>query len=203
MKQLITRSIIRPNIKPLIKPAIISLFVIIASAWTVHLFKGKNSKLEPRNSDSPQEYMSEATLFKYTPSGLLKEQMAAESWTYYPIQQQSFLIKPHFIVYRRDNTVWEIDAERGSISQPTLASIDAIELMDEVKIERLKTSAVLPVVVKTDFIRYCPKLETLETDSDVTLNKPGLTVSGRGLRAFLDKGRMELLHDVKTSFETS
>lgn len=148
----------------------------------------------------PQEYMVKAFVTQYTPEGTLKNQMSADYWAYFPTTKASILTIPHVTVYKPDGTVWHIDAKHGQLQQPTLGSIDKITLEEDVILMRPETLKAIPIKLETKTLHYHPKKQFAESDALITMNKPGLKVTGLGLRAFLDKGSVELLHNVKTYY---
>lgn len=148
----------------------------------------------------PQEYMVKAFVTIFTEKGDLKNQLSADYWAYFPTTKTSTLIAPHLTVYKADGTLWHVDAKHGSLQQPTIASIEKIILQDHVILERPQTNKAIPIKLETELLDYHPKKQFAESDQFITMTKPGLKVTGTGLRAFLDKSSVELLHDVKTYY---
>ncbi len=151
-------------------------------------------------ASQPEEYMSEVKVWNYTEEGHLKHYISANYWAYIPETASSRLTAPHLIVYKPDQTIWKIDAERGNVKQPNIGRIDQVELLGGVVLERPSTQTEAPIKVETQVIRYQPKKQYAETDEFITLTKPDLKITGTGMRAFLDKSFVELLHNVKTSY---
>jgi len=148
----------------------------------------------------PQEYMTNLTLTTYNEDGSLKDSLSAQHWAYLPEQNLSVVEKPHLTVYKPDQTFWNIDALHGKIEQPTLGSIEKITLQEKVTLERPQSATASFILVKSNEMQYLPKIQYAKTDELVTITKQGLQVTGTGMRAFLDKGSMELLHNVKTFY---
>lgn len=148
----------------------------------------------------PQEYMTQVSMWSYTETGQLKNEMSANYWAYLPETKASQLNEPHLIVYKPDNTLWHIKSKKGRILQPTVGVIDEVELMEDVEIERPGSAKVMPLKLETSVIRYRPKTEYAETDQFITMTKPDLKITGTGMKAFLDKNFVELLHNVKTYY---
>ncbi len=152
------------------------------------------------NEKNPQEYMTHFLVTVFTPEGSLKNKLTANYWAYQPETQGSTLTTPHIIIYKPDGSLWTIDAERGFIKQPNIGIIDQIIFNDHVVINRPATSEFIPMTLETDELLYQPSKEYAESDQFVVMTKPGLKISGIGMRAFLDRGFVELLHNVKTYY---
>jgi LPS export ABC transporter protein LptC len=150
-----------------------------------------------------QEYMKNLLTTTYTESGMLKNKIYAAYWAYLPLQQQSTLIAPHMIHFKPDGTEWHITAKHGLTKQPTLGGIEEIELWDKVCLERMVNTNNAPILVETEKLCYHPKKQFAESENTITMTKPDGQVTGTGLRAFLEKNSVELLHNVKTYYDTT
>lgn len=175
------------------------LLAVACSLWLI-LPNNLEEKMSFRAMKHPEEYMSNVSLKTYTIDGLLKNELHAEYWAYLPEKNCSELTTPHLTVYKPDKTVWHIDAKQGRVSQPSLAKVQEVELSDHVVIRRPATAKSVPIKLETAQIRYQPDKEYAESDEFVSLSKPNLTVTSQGMKAFLDRGFVELLHDVKTYY---
>lgn len=153
-----------------------------------------------RIDKKPQEYMSQVSVTTYTEVGQLKNELSAHYWAYLPELESSNLTKPHLTVYKADGTIWHIDAKEGAASQPTLGAIDSIQLKNDVVLQRQASRNTYPIRLETTALNYQPKKQYAETDQFITMTKPGLKITGRGLRAFIEQGTVELLHNVTTLY---
>lgn len=168
------------------------------------LFFVKTQDQKPQNNTfaekKPQEYMTDFLVTIFTKEGGLENKLSAHYWAYQPEKAGSNITKPHLIIYKPDGSLWTIDANHGFIKQANIGKLDQIHLHSQVVIYRSATSAFVPLKLETDKLFYEPSKEYAETDQLVVMTKPGLKISGIGMRAFLDKSFVELLHDVKTSY---
>jgi len=153
------------------------------------------------NSFSAKEYMQGVAVTEYKIDGQLQNQLLAQHWHYIPSAGHSLFKSPHLTVYKPDGSAWHIRSEHGRAYHKTLGStIDDITLWQSVSIERPASANIVPVLLETSELCYKPKNAFLSSDQKVTLNKPGLVITGVGLRAFLNKSLIELLSDVKTHY---
>lgn len=156
-----------------------------------------------RIATKPQEYMRQVSVWAFTETGDLKHYLSADYWAYLPSTQSSILTTPFLTIYKPDKTLWNIQAKKGNIQQPTLGHIDQVELSGTVILHRPATANVMPIKLETENLRYQPKIQYAETEHFITMTKPDLKITGVGMRAFLEKSSVELLHNVKTFYETA
>jgi len=148
----------------------------------------------------PQEYMVNAFVTIFTEGGSLKNELSAKYWAYLPEKKKSTFNTPHLTIYKPDGTLWHIDAQKGEAIQPNIGTIEKVILQKKVVLERPGSSVADPIQVNTEEMDYYPKNQYAENQKFVQMNKPGLTITGVGLRAFLENGSVELLQDVKTFY---
>ncbi len=165
-------------------------------------FMQYNQTVHPEQSTNrqPQEYMMNVHVNSFTEEGHLKNAMSARYWAYLPTQKMSALDAPKLTVYKSDNVVWHIQAKHGQAKQSSLASIDQITLQQNVVLERPETLYAAPLRLESEELQYQPEIQYVKTDQQVTIRKPGIKMTGIGMRAFLDKESMELMQNVKTYY---
>ncbi len=178
------------------------LFSIIIAAFGLIWFLDplKTTTTPMRMLKHPQEYVKSATTWEFSPEGALKSELNVSFWAYLPETDTSRLIKPHLTVYKPDHSIWHIDAKRGVLKQPTLGTIEDIELFEQVVLLQPSTPQNPYIKLETESLRYNPEKNYAETHDLITMTKPDMKVMGRGMQAFLDKNTVSLLHDVKTYF---
>ena len=151
----------------------------------------------------PQEYMKAVELTIYDTQGAIKNALSADYWAYSPQTEHSILNKPKLIIYKPDHTVWEIVAKHARVNQPNIGAIESIALSKDVVLQSSQhtaTTQIAQVTVETQSLDYQPEKQYAETAQFVKMTKPALTITGIGLRAFLENNWVELLHDVKTYY---
>lgn len=182
---------------------LIVLGVVCFAWWCIPHEKSPSQAPNAWLDKYPQEYMKTIAVWSYTEKGMLDHHLSADYWAYVPELQSSQLSVPHLTVYKPDNTVWHIDAKHGIVKQPSLGSIEQVELSDTVVLKRPAAKNSAPITLETEVLRYQPKKEYAETDKSITLTKPDLKITGEGMRAHLDNNSVELLHNVKSHFVAS
>lgn len=185
------------------KPITTAILLALISLGTFYFFKSDPTKelaLTTPLEIKPQEYMTQASVKIFEETGSLQEEISANYWAYLPSEQRSVLHLPYVTIYKQAGTTWTIQATSGFIKQPTLGTLEKIELQDKVLIKRLANKNNAPIKLTTQKLTYYPKTQFAENSELVTLTKPGLIITGIGLRAFLEKASVELLQEVKTHY---
>lgn len=149
----------------------------------------------------PQEYMQHAHIRVFNEQGFLKDELSVSNWAYRSEQSLSTLTAPFLTIHKPNGTIWTLRAKSGTITQPTLGDFEKIVLKETVVLERIQAHRTDPLKLETDELCYIPKEQSVTTEQRVTLNKPGLRMTGIGLRALLDQNTVTLLKDVKTEYK--
>lgn len=177
-----------------------TVLVLLLGFCTWRFYAEPLKEKKTRHTHFPQEYMKNVIVDAYSETGEKKHHLSADYWEYLPSKKASTLLTPHLIVYKPDKTVWQIDALEGHVTQPTLGSIEQLELSHQVVLQRPPSDHAVALKLETERLRYLPKKEFAETEERVTFFKPGAKVTGVGMRAYLDKQAVEILNDVQTQF---
>ena len=100
-------------------------------------------------------------------------------------------------MYRGDAVPWQARAERGWLS----ASGDVMLLQGEVFIWRNSRDGEPRIEIETRDMRVLTETDYGETDQPVVITTRHSRSRGVGMRAWLEKGRLELLSQVHTVFD--
>jgi len=178
------------------------LFLLLVFSMILLRYTQLIPTVRPMNASVlPQEYMKMVELTTYDTTGSLKNALYADYWAYSPQTEHSVLNRPKLVVYKPES-VWEIVANQAKVSQPNIGAIENIALTKNVVLQSTPLTADNDdiVTVETEALDYQPEKQYAETTQFVKMTKPALTITGTGLRAFLENNWVELLHDVKTYY---
>jgi LPS export ABC transporter protein LptC len=149
----------------------------------------------------PQEYLQHFSVTLFASQGSPAEILSAETWSYRPEHKSSYLNAPRLTLYKPQGIQWHISADQGQTLQFTLGQIEQIDLSGHVCIERSPSQTTPFVRLETTELRYQPQQHYAETAQFVKMTKPGLEITGQGLRAFLETNAVEILHHVQTVYK--
>lgn len=170
--------------------------------WWFHL---QNRHMQPhKDQTKPQEYMSNLVVANFDETGHLKEKLQAEYWAFIPRSGSSILQMPHVTVYKENGNVWHLSALKALAWHPTMRDkITQIDMSDNVIIERTAENDAVPTKITTDELRYFPPKEMLSSDSLITMQQPGISISGVGMLGYLDKNWIELRDKISTVYQAN
>ena len=179
------------------------ILICIAVQFAVIVYSLHQAKEQrPSFTKLPQqEYMQNITVTHFTEEGKIKDQLQARYWAYIPAKQASVLQDPHLHLFKANGAEWVVRAKRGEAHHPTLEiKPSKLELTEDVIIERIANNNFTPVIMKTSQLFYFPDLELAETAEFVEMHKPGLIISGVGLKSDLQENIVTLLSKVTTQY---
>lgn len=161
-----------------------------------------NTTVLNHKKDKPQEYMLQISTANYDEFGKIKESLSADYWEFNPNLGCSDLGKPHLTVYKQNGDIWHLNANKAVAWHPKINDkITKIEMQDGVVIERAENNQATPVKIETFALQYTPGTEIVTSTHFVSMQQPGLTISGYGLLGDLNRNWIEL-HDKITTIYT-
>ncbi len=178
--------------------ALVALLILAAcSAWMLH-------DLEPRllsTSDPPvqvPDYVVENFVTTMRDEeGQPRQRIEAVYMAHFPDTGNREFVEPRLVMYRGDAVPWQARAERGWLS----ASGDVMLLQGEVFIWRNSRDGEPRIEIETRDMRVLTETDYGETDQPVVITTRHSRSRGVGMRAWLEKGRLELLSQVHTVFD--
>ncbi|MBU1193027.1 MAG: LPS export ABC transporter periplasmic protein LptC [Gammaproteobacteria bacterium] len=151
----------------------------------------------PRNDGSqrhdPDAFIDDVDLSNLDASGQLTSRLWAKRMQHYPDDDSTTLDKPRLEMYRPAEPPWNLHAQQGWIS----SGGDEVLLEGDVKIRRDGKAGIHPVDIETGKLLIFPERDYAETDVAITYRSTGLEVHSIGMRAYLEKGQVELLNQVR------
>lgn len=173
-----------------------SLFAVVYWFFT----QTNNTQYMPTKA-KPQEYMSTLQITNFDDAGKPKQAMQAEYWEFVHSAGNSELIKPHVAIYKPNGEVWHLSSNRAVAWHPTINDkVTQVDMMDDVVIERPQQAQTTALKLKTSELQYIPDEEVIRTKQFVSLEQPGLNISGYGLLGYLDRNWIELHDKINTVY---
>lgn len=176
---------------------------IFTALFLVVLFFYLQNHVETPNTShhTPQEYMIDVTIVNYDTDGNPNKELEAKYWEFIKSLGQSNIRSPHVTIYKPNNEIWSLTANNAIAWHNSLQeNISKIDLINNVVIERLANATNQPAVFKTSTLHYLPSEEKFTTDEMVTMEQPGLSISGHGLLGYLNESWIELHDKITTTY---
>lgn len=167
--------------------------------WWFHLENRPHQKDERKTK--PQEYMADLNIVNYDELGNPKQRLQADYWAFIPLNGRSDLEKPHVTIYKPNGDVWHLSANQALAWHPTMADkIIQLDLIANVIIERTAENDGTPTKITTENMQYIPQDKILSSADYITMQQPGIIISGQGMLGYLDKNRIELHDNITTVY---
>ncbi len=129
--------------------------------------------------------------------GAPKRTLQAKRLAHYPDTDSNELEQPYIVLHHPEKPPWHVRSERGWIN----GEGKVILLLGAVKIWREETAENHRVDIETYDLRVLPDSDYGETDKAVLIRTPTTETRGIGMRAYLERGRVEILSKVHTRYE--
>lgn len=180
------------------------IFVLLslagASIWM------KNDSRDATTADADQQaktrhvpdyYMENFEMTTMDDQGRPGSLLVSDKMLHYPDDDSTELNEPVMTLYRETGKPWIVRSERGWVA----ADNELVLLSGNVIIERHSGPNNRPVTLYTDRLRIHPKTDFAETDQPVTMISENRKTTAVGMRAYVRKGQLQLLDDVRAHYE--
>ncbi len=182
-------------------PLVIVVLLISAGLWFAEsppqqlLGKRPTPQQKQRAADL---VIHDAKTRHFNEEGTLAYRVDAEKITFFQFERRdrADLTEPRILFYQEREPKWRTESRKGVAHN----NGERVVLSGDVKINELPEPG--GVRLDTQTITIKPREEYAETDKVVTITAGPNVTTGKGLRAFLKEDRVEILSDVKSSYET-
>jgi len=178
----------------------LSLGLILAACFCTWLLV-KNHHIDIQINTNlqkkPDAFMYHATYFQYDQKGYLHSRLETEKTTHFPYQNSALLTQPEYLIYSQNHLPWYVTSKNGS----TKDGINKIHLWDNVKLYQPPTATHPSTTIKTSIVDVFPLRSIATTKAQVTIIRPGTTITAQGLHANFKSNVVKLLSHAKGSYE--
>ena len=187
---------------PIKKIRSILLFAIIAALFAA---VGYWNISPERFLDKPQVAVNEAEIdyyatnahsVQYLPDGKLQYEMTADKVEHVKASDITLLTQPDLQMYRGTAFPWHVQSERGEVNPGGTE----VELIDSVRIARTDEKN-RQTLITTSRMTVFPQKQYAQTQQAVRIEGAGGVTTAKGMKAYLNDGRMNLLSNVRGQYE--
>ncbi len=129
--------------------------------------------------------------------GKRSHRIISPKMVHFPDDDTAEYDSPYMLVYRELGNPWQITARRGW----SAAKNDNILLTGDVVLNRKKSVHNEALKLETEQLLVRPDDEYAESDTAVVMYGENQKTTATGMRAYLAKGQIQLLDDVRTRYE--
>lgn len=151
-----------------------------------------------RSSEETSEYtLDDFVLSAMNDDGQLAFEVTAPRLAENPTDRSADIEAPEIVIYEAAEASWQVQAQNGWISHDA----KTLKLQGEVSIRRQPSDAEKPVTtIDTSNMTVFPRRQEARTNAPVEIRRPGLILSGVGMRANLRKERYQILSNVRVRY---
>lgn len=178
-------------------PGMLLLALTAASGWLYQALQREPGAIERADRHDPDFFMTNFVTRVMDKTGSLERELSADRLDHYPDTDTNELLAPSMKLYRGPEVAWQVVSERGWVS----ADQDVVLLQGQVTIWQDGENGERRLEIITRDMRVLPESEYAETDQAALIRTPRGETRGVGMRAYLDRGRLELLSQVRTTYD--
>lgn len=161
--------------------AVLLILIVIATVF----YQQSNPRTDNSNPVSkPDQYTFNATLYAYDEQGLVGSILHARKLVHFQDNNTTALTDPDMTTYTDKRQAWHIRAQHGLMQH----GIEVVHLWGDVVITQQGSAQQTQTTIQTTQITYHPKTAVLETDRQVKVARPGMTLNAQGMTANLKQG---------------
>ncbi|WPO99217.1 LPS export ABC transporter periplasmic protein LptC [Pseudomonas sp. HR96] len=141
-------------------------------------------------------YAINAHAKQFLPDGGIQYDMTADKVEHLQASQVSLLTNPDMNLYRGTVYPWHVTSERGEVNPDGTQ----VELIDSVRIARTDQKSRATVITSSRMTVF-PQKQYAQTEQDVRIDGAGGVSTGKGMKAYLNDSKINLLSNVRGLYE--
>ena len=145
-------------------------------------------------------FMANVDSIHYTSNGEVDYRFKANRITHFPNPEYSLVESPRFLVFREDESNWEINSTKGRVEIDPETNQERLLLHENVIINRISNDG-RQVNIFTDSLMIYPAEKNMRSDSDVTIESDGFVSSSRGFTADLNTNIVRQLSEGQMQYD--
>ncbi len=174
---------------------VIVIFVSLVGALLIYFESSSNPVPTTDNfvqSDRPDFFMEDISSIKLNNDGSIHYRLTASNLSHYTKIDRTELTNPQLTLYQTGRAPWELKAKMGTL----LDNGNTINLKNEVELVQKDQIKAVPTQLTTTEITIKPNEHFAVTDKPVTIHSTEGLTTAKGLKAFLNTNKIELLSEV-------
>lgn len=141
-------------------------------------------------------YAINAHSVQYLPDGKVQYEMTADKVEHLKTTEVTLVTTPDLHMYRGTQYPWHVQSVRAEVNPDGTE----VELIDKVRVARTDEKQ-RETIITTTRMTVFPQKQYAQTEQAVRIDGAGGTTTGKGMKAYLKDGRMDLLSNVRGQYE--
>ncbi|OLF55906.1 LPS export ABC transporter periplasmic protein LptC [Pseudomonas chlororaphis] len=175
---------------------IITVLFLAVGYWNISPERFLDKPVAQVDESAIDYYAINAHSVQYLPDGGLQYDMTADKVEHLKASEVTLLTNPDLHMYRGSAFPWHVQSKRGEVNPDGTQ----VELIDSVRVARTDEKN-RDLLITTTRMTVFPQKQYAQTDQDVRIDGAGGVTTGKGMKAYLKEGRMNLLSNVRGQYE--
>ncbi|MBU4635795.1 LPS export ABC transporter periplasmic protein LptC [Pseudomonas chlororaphis] len=175
---------------------IITVLFLAVGYWNISPERFLDKPVAQVDESAIDYYAINARSVQYLPDGKLQYEMTSDKVEHLKATEVTLLTKPDLQMYRGTAFPWHVQSEHGEVNPDGTQ----VELIDSVRVSRTDEKN-RDLLITTTRMTVFPQKQYAQTDQDVRIDGAGGVTTGKGMKAYLKDGRMNLLSNVRGQYE--
>ena len=176
---------------------LIVILLAIASGWIFESIEKNPILTKEKVRHDPDYFLHRFTATTMDANGKPSYKVTAKHLEHYPDDDSMKLQTPFFSFYENNIKTWTAQAHEATVVE----NGEKIHLSGEVVLNQIKISTKeIPAVLTAEQLTIEPKKDIAHTKSKINLRKGKNTIDAIGMRADLNKGRIEFLSKTRSHY---
>ena len=147
-------------------------------------------------NDTVDNRIINLNLVQYNASGALAHQLKTPLMTHIPNGNVNHFNEPRITIMQEKQEPWHIQSKEGY----SFDGGEKIIFKSQVQFEQMLAKNDGSNYFTTEELTYFPKIKIAQTDKDIHYVQPGSIVNAKGLKAWLNDKRVQLLSEARGSY---
>jgi len=175
---------------------LIAALLVAVGYWNVSPESFLDKPVAQVDESAIDYYAVNARSVQFTPEGKLQYEMTADKVEHMKASDVTLVTTPDLHLYRGTQFPWHVQSKRAEVNPDGTE----VELIDAVRVARTDERK-RDTIITTTRMTVFPQKEYAQTEQAVRIDGAGGTTTGKGMKAYLKEGRMDLLSNVRGQYE--
>lgn len=178
---------------------VLILFILALAAFLSWWLSSTGPSFVPRlieQRHEPDYYLINFTLTTMGDSGSPKHRLSADNMYHFPDNDTATLENPLLVIYQADLDSWQIQAERGLVSEAG----QAVQLQGDVFIEQIDPDIEQGMEIVTRDLHISPEEEFASTEQPILIRDHYGVTEAVGMQVDLKAHHLQLMSQVRGNY---
>ena len=176
--------------------AVLGLLLAAVGYWNISPERFMDRPVASVDETQIDYYATNARAKQFLPDGGVQYEMTADRVDHMRASEVTMLTKPDMQLYRGTVYPWHVQSERGEVNPDGTE----VELIDNVRVARTDQKNRATVITSSRMTVF-PQKQYAQTEQDVRIEGAGGVSTAKGMKAYLNDSKINLLSNVRGLYE--